>query len=117
MVTVLSHDTRKNMKRIGIKGSHLVFNFNFGERNSPKMIYKTNSIFPFQMIIGRKKGFLAFLKFRTLTGNPKETKTVSFHVKVPALCPHLPRNCAPRKIAPEAVLRVAVLKGQLTAIH
>ena len=50
---MLSHDTWKNMKRIGIKGSHLVFFFNFGGRDSLKMIYKANYfIFPFNMIMG-----------------------------------------------------------------
>lgn len=40
-------------ERTGIRRSHLVFFFNFGGRNSPKMIYKTHYfIFPFNMIMG-----------------------------------------------------------------
>jgi hypothetical protein len=52
MATGLLHDTWKNMKRMGIRESHLVLEFNLGERNSPQMIYKTNPIlFSFQMIV------------------------------------------------------------------
>ena len=96
---MLSHDTWKNMKRIGIKGSHLAFFFNFGGRDSLKMIYKANYfIFPFNMIIGGRgegENFLSLLKFRIQTGHPKETKAVCLHLKVPASPPRLPGSRAP----------------------
>lgn len=111
IATVLSHDARKNMKRIGIKGSHLVFFFNFGGRNSPKMIYKTHYfIFPFNLIMrGGGKNFLSLLKIQNTNWKSKgnEGSLSPPQSALPSL--HISQEAGPpphHEVDPGAVLRV-----------
>lgn len=86
------------MKRIGIKESHLALDFNFGERNSPPMIYKINSIlFSSKIIIGgKKKRFSFFFKVQNTDGNSKGNKGRVFACGriQPPLQPSVPQELA-----------------------
>ena len=86
------------MKRIGIKGSHLVFFFNFGGRNSPKMIYKTHYfIFPFNVIMGGwgKEFSFSFKNSEYKLEIQRKRRQFVSTSKRPAFPPHLPGSWAP----------------------
>lgn len=113
---MLSHDTQKNMKRSGIKESHLVFDFNFGERNSSKMIYKTNSIlFSIQNYYRGKNSFLSLLKFKHWQEFQRKWKQVLPISKGPARLPQTSFGNLMKLLS--RLLWVAVLKCQLTGVH
>lgn len=87
---------RENMKRIGIKESHLALDFNFGERNSPPMIYKINSIFLQNYYRRKKKRFSFFFKIQNADGNSKGNKGRVFACGriQPPLQPSVPQELA-----------------------